>query len=291
MKRLIAGVVFVLVAASASAVTVVLKDGRRIQVASAEQRGNYLIVRHDSGRVESYPLVAVDQEATRRAAAAPDPTPVPTPAGPQSPFARAVSSAGEATASLTDEDLPRRVGPGISEDPGDEDIEEQPKVPGARVEMLGYEYSRVGEDAWEISVTVANRGVLSATDVGAVVRLLGDDGQSFGTGSGRMDGNLASGAEGRIIARVTAAEEPSQVSVSLQWQVVEPETEVRETKVPRQDAPSRPGGEEIRPEARFLGRPAGSSPMTLPANPMALPSPVLQPQPGQVPPPPTPAPR
>jgi hypothetical protein len=290
VKRLIAGVVFVLVAVSASAVTVVLKDGRRIQVASAEQRGNYLIVRHESGRVESYPLAAVDQEGTRRAAAAPAPTPAPTPAGPQSPFARAVSSGGEATATLTDEDLPRRVGSGFSEGPVDEDGEEEPKAPGARVEMLGYEYSKVGEEAWDITVTVTNRGVLPATGVGAVVRLLGDEGQSFGTGSGRMDGNLASGADGRIVARVQATEEPSQVSVSLQWQVVEPETEQVETREPVRSRQLRSPDEGVPPETRFLGRPEGSSPMSLPTNPMARPSPVLQPQPGQVPPPP-PAPR
>lgn len=295
MKRVITGILIMLVASAALAVTVVLKDGRRIQAAAVEQRGNYFIVRYESGRVESYPMAAVDQEAMRKAAGeTPATAPEPVPTEPKSPFARAVSAGGQSKASLSDEDLPGRIAEEVFADEDEVSAEEEgERAPGARVELLGYDYVRVEDGVWDVTVNVVNRGVQGATGVAAVVRLLGDEGEAFGSGSGRMDAVLGSGEEGRIVARVQAEKEPSQVSVSLQWQVIEPEGEITETRerqgrpTPETPLPTR----EQEPEARFLRRPPGSSPMTLPEDPMALPSPVLQPQPGQVPPPPTPEPQ
>lgn len=290
MRTFLVGLLAMSISSAALAVTVVLKDGRVLEAANTELRGNYLLVRYASGRVESYPMSVVDEEATRRANAVPAPAPTPGPSGPQSPFASALSSAGGASTSLRDEDLPRRAPPEDPDQEGSSPAEQEPAIPGAQVEVVGYDYVQVEEGVWDIRVTVTNRGRIGATAVQVAVRLLDPEGALLGSGQGRMDATLAPGAEGRIIARVESAEGPSQVALSLQWQTFEPVGAVQERREPV-PTPGTPGAaEQAQPQAPRPGRPEGTSPMTVPDNPRALPSPVLHARPGQVP-PPTPIPR
>lgn len=79
MKRLLLIVAVLVVAAGADAATVVLKGGKRLDVASVQRQGNYYVVRLASGLLESYPAAAVDVEATRVANEVPAPPATPAP--------------------------------------------------------------------------------------------------------------------------------------------------------------------------------------------------------------------
>jgi len=153
VKKWLLCAVLMVCSSAVLAATVVLKDGRRLNAAAMEQRGSYLLIRYDSGRIESYPLAVVDLEATRSANAQPAPTPVPEPAGSRSPFHQAMSTAGESTASLSDADLPRRQEADSWESPGGDEPEEGERPAGARVEMVNYEFSQTEDrEAWDVTV-------------------------------------------------------------------------------------------------------------------------------------------
>lgn len=290
MKRWFLGAVLIACSSSVLAATVVLKDGRRLEAAAMEQRGSYLLIRYDSGRVESYPLAVVDLEATRSANAQPTaPAVSPEPVGPRSPFHQAMATAGEATVSLKDEDLPRRHKVDSWESPDGDEQEEGARPAGARVEMVNYEFSRTDDGAaWDVAVTVANRGSAAAAGIAASVTLLSEDGANLGSGSGRMDGTLAGGDTGRVIARVTSPEAPAQASVSLQWQEIRVESATTES-VERRPAPT-PSVPSPGAGAATAQAPGAASPMAVPMNPTALPNPVAQPRsPQTTPPQPPPA--
>ncbi len=70
MRTVLLMVAGMVAAANASAATVVLKGGKQLEVASLQRQGNYFVVKQASGRVESYPVAAVDLDDCRIVTAA-----------------------------------------------------------------------------------------------------------------------------------------------------------------------------------------------------------------------------
>jgi hypothetical protein len=256
-------IVFV-IAAGAQAATVVLKGGKQVHVEKYLQRGNYMILQYPDGHFESYPLAAVDLQATRTANLQPGPAPEPVaPSGPHSPFYRAQSQPGGAAVTITDAD----VGHLEPVDESGEIEKEEPKK--GTVVLLGYDKKQIEDNVWEITATVVNKGDNPVTNLTASMVLSAKDGETLGTGQGTAAGDVPPGGQTTITARIPAGGEPTQVSFDFQWQeikpVARPEGESGAAQPPASAAqPPAPGpaGYEV---------PAGSSPMTQPANPLAMP--------------------
>ncbi|MCU0292334.1 MAG: hypothetical protein MUF10_10170, partial [Thermoanaerobaculaceae bacterium] len=105
MRKLAIVLALVLVAGSLGAATLVLKGGKTLAVQGFSQQGNLVVVRLADGRVQSYPLTAVDMAAT---SAANPSAPAPEAAkdkGPSSPFAAAKAAEGAGVLVVTDKDV------------------------------------------------------------------------------------------------------------------------------------------------------------------------------------------
>ncbi|MBP1621251.1 MAG: hypothetical protein H6Q02_2018 [Acidobacteria bacterium] len=278
-------IVLMAAAAAADAATVVLRGGRKVEVASFEQRGNLIVMRHADGRVESYPLNAVDLEATRQAnqVAAPA-APVQTPTGPHSPFLAARSTPGAAATTVTNADV-NMLAP--TPEVGEAGATPTPDVL-ARVVLLNHQHRRVGDGQWEVAATIANQGGAPATGIVAAVRFLDAAGQVVGSGSATMAGPLAPQQQGTLNAVIAATVTPVQVAFDLQWQSlaeVAPPTPAATVSVP---ATPRAAPVAAAPPATapVYGRVVGSSPNSVPSNPNAQVRPGQVSNPGSVPPPP-----
>jgi len=285
MRALLA-IVLMGAAVTADAATVVLRGGRRVEVASFEQRGNLIVMRHADGRVESYPLTAVDLDGTRLAnqVAAPA-TPVPTPAGPHSPFLAARSTPGGGATTVTNADV-QMLAP--TPEAGEAEATATPDML-ARVVLLGHQHRRAGDGQWEVVATIANQGGAPATGIVASVRFLDGAGQVIGSGSATMAGPLAPQQQGTLNTVIAASATPVQVGFDLQWQSL---AEVAPpTPAATAAAPARPTAGPVAaappPSPPVYGRAAGSSPNSVPSNPNAMPRSGRVANPGQVPPPAT----
>ncbi len=252
-------------AATAQAATVVLKGGKRLEVQKYVQQGNYVVVEYGPGRLESYPLTAVDLAATAAANAKPAPaTPVPTPAGPHSPFFDARSSGGAAAFTVTDADV-KHVD---EEQPGAEDAEKKPATAGGVV-LLSYDKSEVEPGVWEITATVLNRADIPVRNILANITLSDAQGASVGAGSASYADELGPGMQGALRTQVHTSGTPAVVSFDLSWQ------ELREAKPLRQSGEAEPMAPPVAvpmpTPAPAYGMPPGSSPTTMPSNPMSRP--------------------
>ncbi len=88
MRKVLAILAVFAVAAAVDGATVVLRGGKQVSVASFEQKGNLVMLTYANGRVESYPLAAVDMEGTRAANQTVEADPPATPSGPAQSFPR-----------------------------------------------------------------------------------------------------------------------------------------------------------------------------------------------------------
>jgi len=284
VKRVVVGLLAVLVAVSASAVTLVLKGGKRLEVAGYAKKGNAVVVQHPDGRFESYPLVAVDQAATDAANAVVTPPAVgpAAPEGPHSPFFGAQAGGGKAAAVLTDADV-QHIAPA-----GEEGLTPEESAAGqGQVVLLGYEKREAEPGLWEVTATVANQGTGTATNVTANISFIDAAGVAVARGSGKLEGVLEASQTGAITARIAANAEPAKVVFGMQWQGVQ-------TASPG-GAPAPPQGPPAQPHAApppaslgergFYSVPADSSPMTVPTNPMGVTNLTAPPLVPQAPPP------
>lgn len=285
MKKLVVLVALVALAGWARAETVVLKGGKRLDVQRFEQRGNYVIVQYAGGRLESYPMVAVDLAATREANGMTPAAPSGRDTGPHSPFFAAQAGRGSAAVAITDADVQHLV----PEEEGEEGGAAAKAAPGdGSVVLLGYEKKQLEDGQFEITATVANNGTAPVQNITTKFRLLDREGKTIGEGTAGYAGQLAPGAQGALTATVAAAGDPTQVSFEFQWQTIKPVAKEQAeggaegaTAATKPAAGVQPG--EMQP-------PAGAPPLTQPPNPMALP-PVTAPPANTAPqvPPPTPA--
>jgi hypothetical protein len=273
------------VAVTVDAATVVLKGGRKVEVASYEQRGNLVVLRHADGRIESYPLTAVDLDGTRQAnqVAAPA-APAATPTGPHSPFFAARSTPGAAATTVTDADV-QMLAPTAAVAEGE--ATPTPDVL-ARIVLLSQQYRQRSDGQWDVVATVANQGGAPASAIVATIRLLDATGQVIGSGSASLPGPLAPQQQGTLNAVLGASATPTQVAFDLQWQSIR---EVPATPAPAPTpVAARPAGGTAAaappPTVPVYGRVEGSSPNSVPSNPNALPRGGRVGNPGSVPPPP-----
>ena len=266
MKKLVVLVSALALAAAAQAATVVLKGGKRLEVQRYVKQGNYVVVEYGPGRLESYPLAAVDLAATAAAnAKAVTATPVPTPAGPHSPFLDARSTEGAAAFTVTDADVSHVE----EEQPGADDAGKKPATAGGVV-LLSYDKSEVEPGLWDITATVLNRADVPVRNIQANVTLADAQGASVGAGSASYADELGPGMQGALRTQVHTSGAPAVVSFDLSWQ------ELREAKPLQRSGEAEPMEPPVAvpmptPAPPSYGMPPGSSPTTVPSNPMSRP--------------------
>ncbi|MGC8916085.1 MAG: FxLYD domain-containing protein [Thermoanaerobaculum sp.] len=242
MKRGLLVALVAVLSASAWAATVVLKGGKKLEVASYEQKGNYLVVTLVDGTRASYPLSVVDLAATAHANAQPTPAAAPaTPEAPRSPFARAVAKPGTPAAHLTDADV-QKVAPAGGEAPGEEGKEPPAPAREEGVVVLGWSGREAGEGQWEITANLLNQGKVPVQDVAVAVRAVAD-GKTLGTGSATYPGRVEPGQQFTVPVTVSAPEAPKQVVFSLNWRQVTPIQQETPAAPTPQPTPSGGGSE------------------------------------------------
>jgi hypothetical protein len=284
MRRFLSLVVFALAATAASGSVLVLKGGKRVEGVGLAKAGNYFVVSYPGGRSESYPASAVDVAATKAANEAPATAAAPAgPAGPHSPFFGAQAPAGKPVLVVTDNDVQHVEPPDETAAPGQGKATGQPSAEG-QVVLVDYGKQRLDDGTWEITATVINSGGSPVTGVSADVRLLDAEGKAIGSGTATMEGTLAPTQQGAVTARVAAPSEPIQIGFSFRWQSITPQpapavdgagaapaagsaAEAAAAAPAKAAPPPRPG----------YTVPPGSSPGTLPTEPMAVPGNLLQP--------------
>lgn len=283
MRKLLLLVVMLAAATAGAASTLVLKGGKQLDAASVQRQGNYFVVRFADGRVTSYPAAAVDIEATKAANQVPAPPPTPAPPlGPHSPFFGAQSSPGKPVIVVTDDDV-QHIVPPDEEPAAGTTAAARPPAEG-QVVLIDYGKQQIEDGMWEITATVINSGSSPVNGVAADVRLLDAEGKVIGSGSATMEGTLAPGQQGTAVARVAAPVEPIQIGFSFRWQAITPQpaspagAAAGATPAP-EAATGKPATQAAAAPAPPPGFtvPPGSSPNTLPSNPMAVPGNLLEP--------------
>lgn len=267
MKKFAMSVTVLLLTQVAGAATVVLKNGKRVEAAAVEQKGNYVMVVFEDGRAQSYPVSMVDLAATDEANGVvrqqPEAKP---PEGPSSPFLQAVARQGEAVATIRDGDVGRVLAPEPATAGGPK--EEKSQAP-ARVTVTGYTWKLVGENAWEVTISLANQGEFAASNISVHVRGLDAAGEETGQASGTLDGELAPGAQGTVVVTLKGEEAISQLAFDVRWQEIRPAAagsdEVTPITVPRTATPA-----PAPTQPPTFSLPAGASPLAVPENPLAV---------------------
>ncbi len=272
MKKLVMVLVVLVVAAQAHAAVVVLTGGKRLEVASYTVNASYVTVQYANGRVESYPVTAVDMTATRTANATAAPAAQPTPeTGPHSPFLAAKATGKGGSLVVTDADV-QHLEPAEGAQEG-EKKDDQPETAGGQVTLVSYEKRAAGKGAWDITATVQNQGKYPVSGVSAVVRVLDPTGKPLAGGSGTMAGKLEPGKQGTLTAHVAMEGDPAQVAFDLTWQEIKPAP----TPAPAAQAPA-VAPKPVAPTAPAApsggsGASTSPSPNSLSSNPMGLVSP------------------
>lgn len=275
-------------AVAAESATVVLRGGKRVEVDSFALKGNLVVLKYANGRVESYPLAAVDLEKTRAANPEPESSPAASAGGPHSPFFEARSVPGSTAVLVTDADVLH-----LEEPAGTETKEAAVEGPeGAQISLVTYERKKVAEGEWEITATIVNQGNAPASGITGNVRLLGVDGKPLGTGSGTYAGQLAAKQQGTMTVKVSALGDVGQVGFEFQWVSVQP---AKPSPTPDAGLTTPPGAAPVGTRPVGYGVvPQGSAPSAVPGNPLGLapinqvgtPPQVPQPTPAPVSPPP-----
>lgn len=242
MKKLALGLVSLLLAGSLTAATLVLKGGKRLDVKSFVQQGNLMVVTLPDGRAQSYPLAAIDAEATREANPAPVAPPATRPAGPQSPFAaaKAAPSAGGALV-VTDADVGHAARGDEEAAAGEEKGKEKEGADAgpARVEIVSYQKTAVDDDQWELSVVVSNLGGADAGGVTITAHPTDASGNSLGSGSGSLPGKLEPGKQATVTIKLGAASAATGFRFDINYQTIK--------AVPPAETPTASGAQEGAP--------------------------------------------
>ncbi|HPW56336.1 MAG TPA: hypothetical protein PLP31_11455 [Thermoanaerobaculaceae bacterium] len=223
MKKLALALVLLLLAGVLAASTLVLKGGQRLEVQGFVQQGNMMLVTLPDGRMQSYPLPAIDLAATSAAnppAAAPAPA---KPGGPQSPFAAAKSTlSGESTLVVTDSDVahaaPTAEEPAVAGEEGQTQGGEGP----AKVELVSYQKKPVGEDEWELAVVVENVGGAEAGGVVVTAHATDGSGNSLGSGSGRVAGKIEPGKTATVTIKMASFGAANAFRFDISFQSISP---------------------------------------------------------------------
>lgn len=242
MRRVLLAVTIAILATTSFAAVVVLKGGKKLEVASYEQKGNYVVVTLPDGRKASYPLAAVDLGATAKANTQSEPAPAAAkPEPPRSPFARAVAKPGTPAMFLTDADV-QKVAPVGGEETGAEGTVGETPVREEGVVVLGWSGRELGEGKWEILANLVNQGKVPVQNVAVAVRGV-VDGTTVGTGSATYPGTVQPGQQFTVPVTLSSPQPPKQVVFSLNWQQLTPlpvPTPSAPTPVP--EAQPSPGG-------------------------------------------------
>lgn len=219
MKKFALVVALAMIAGSAAAATVVLKGGKRIEVARWSQEGNLIVLHHANGRIEGYPLTAVDLNATRAAAPKPMPTEGAKEVDSRSPFGKARSAAAGSGIAITDAEIGRFTAPEATPEAEGTKPDEDPS---GQVTLVSYDLKAAEEGQWTVTATVSNSGSVPVQNLSVVVKPMDAEGKLLGSASGSLGGVLEPGKTGAVTATVGAPARPAQVAFDLNWQVFKP---------------------------------------------------------------------
>lgn len=219
MKKFALVVALAMIAGSAAAATVVLKGGKHIEVERWSQEGNLIVLHHANGRVEGYPLTAVDLDATRAAVPKPEPTEAAKEVGSRSPFGKARSAPAGSGVTITDAEVGKFNAP--EETPEAEGVKPD-EDPSGQVTLVSYDLKPAEEGRWTVTATVSNSGGVPVQNLSVVVKPMDAEGKLLGTGTAPLSGVLEPGKTGTVTATVTAPARPAQVAFDLNWQVFKP---------------------------------------------------------------------
>ncbi|HPC82792.1 MAG TPA: FxLYD domain-containing protein [Thermoanaerobaculaceae bacterium] len=223
MKKVVIASVLLLVAGSVMAATLVLKGGKRLEVKSFVQQGNVMVVTLPDGRMQSYPMAAVDTAATSEANPAPSAQPAARPSGPRSPFAAAKAEPGEATLVVTDADVAHAAGRDDEEEAAGGEKEKAPAGAGAaKVEVVQFGKRDVSEGQWEVDVVVANVGDADAGGVSVTAHATDVSGNTLGSGSGSVQGKLEPGKQASLSIRMAALDGVASFRFDVSYQSIKP---------------------------------------------------------------------
>lgn len=251
VKKLIIALVLLLLAGAVTAATLVLKGGKRLDVQGFAQQGNLMVVTLANGKVQSYPLAAIDAAATREAnpvAAAPAPA---KPAGPQSPFAAAKAGQGEGTLVVTDSDVLHAAVSEGGEDAGTAGDKENVDKGPAKVELVSYQKRPVGENEWELGVVIENAGGADAGGVVVTAHATGTDGNSLGSGTGSVAGKLEPGKQATVTIKMPAFGAANAFRFDISYQSIKT---VPPAQAPGAAGAAAQGGEAATPAAQATPR-------------------------------------
>lgn len=234
MAKVFVAVVLLLTTSFSWGAVVVLKGGRKLEVVSYEKKGNYLVALQPDGRRVTYPMSAVDLEATDKAnAVSPVVLPQEKPKAPKSPFAAAVAKPGQAVTSITDADV-QKVAPvtaGGEEEQEEEKANEKARKEGGVV-VLGWFSRETEEGQQEVVVQLANHNPVPVQDVMVSVRAMGSEGKALGTGSGTYPGGVQPGQQFTIPVSIPAPVVPDKVFFSVTWKQLSASPEGQPTASP-----------------------------------------------------------
>ncbi len=266
MKAITVSVTVLMLAQLAGAATVVLKNGKRVEAASFEQKGSYIMVVLENGRAQSYPVSMVDLKATDEANGVVRPELEPSPAaGPSSPFLAAVARKGESLATIRDGDVAKVLTPEVAD--ASEPKQTKSQAP-ARVAVTGYTWKLVAENTWEVTISLANQGEFAASSISVHVRGLDANGEETGNTSGTLAGELAPGAQGTVVVTIKGEEPIAQLAFDVRWQEIRPAGEGRQEVTPI-TAPRTATPAPAPAPTPAWGLAPGASPMGVPENPLA----------------------
>jgi len=219
MRKFALVVALAMIAGSAAAATVVLKGGKRVEVASWSQQGNLIVLHYATGRVEGYPLAAVDLDATRAAVPKPEPNGGAKEVGSRSPFGKARSAPAGSGVTITDAEVGKFNAP--EETPQAEEAK-QDEDPSGQVTLVSYDLKPGDEGQWTVTATVSNSGGVPVQNLSVVVKPMDAEGKLLGTATAPLAGVLDPGANGTVTATVTTPARPAQIAFDLNWQVFKP---------------------------------------------------------------------
>lgn len=223
MAKVFIAVALLLTTSFSWGAVVVLKGGKKLEVVSYEKKGNYLLAVQANGRRVTYPLSAVDVEATDRANdVSREAFPPAKPQAPKSPFAAAVAKPGDSVTSITDADV-QKVAP-VAVVGEEEQAEKKPAQEGGVV-VLGWFNREAEEGQQEVVVQLANQNRVPVQDVMVSVRAMGAEGKSLGTGSGSYPGSVQPGQEFTVPVRIPTPVAPEKVLFSVTWKQLSTPTE------------------------------------------------------------------
>lgn len=241
MRKLAIVIALVLVAGSLGAATLVLKGGKTLAVQGFSQQGNLVVVHLADGRVQSYPLTAVDMAAT---SAANPSAPAPEAAkdkGPGSPFAAAKAPEGAGALVVTDKDVTHFYREdGEPAGTGEADKEKEKAGGAAKVVLQSYNKKVVEGGQWEVTTTLVNQGQSPASSINVTVHAVDTDGKEVGSASGTAAENLDPGKQTTVVVMMTPNATAQEFRFDVGWQSITPVPSPAPGETAKGEAAARP---------------------------------------------------